>query len=180
MELIDSKATKLILEILSSGREMSLATVRPDGYPQATVLNYASDGLALYAAIGLDSQKAHNIQQNHKVSLTIVPHVPVRVPIRALSMGATASFVTGREQISDVAARLLKRYPDFQHVLSGTEGDPWGGIVFLRIVPQVISLLDYARGFGHTDLYSVPTQLYPATSGSLRPAAPAARHVSQI
>jgi nitroimidazol reductase NimA-like FMN-containing flavoprotein (pyridoxamine 5'-phosphate oxidase superfamily) len=75
MELIDSKATKLILEILSSGREMSLATVRPDGYPQATVLNYASDGLALFAAIGLDSQKAHNIQQNHKVSLTIVPQL---------------------------------------------------------------------------------------------------------
>lgn len=179
MEPIDSKAMKLILEILASAREMSLATVRPDGYPQATVLNYASDGLALFAAIGLDSQKAHNIRQNHKVSLTIVPHVEGRLPIRALSMGATAAFVTGREQVSDVAARLLKRYPDFQHVLSGTEGDPWGGIVFLRIVPQVISLLDYTRGFGHTDLYSVPTQLYPAASGLPRQAAPAARLVSQ-
>jgi hypothetical protein len=70
-------------------------------------------------------------------------------------MGGVGSFVKGEELTSDVSGRLLQRYPQFRHVLSGTQGHPWGGIVFLRIDPQVVSLLDYTKGFGHTDLFTV-------------------------
>jgi hypothetical protein len=155
MKTLDDNAVRLVQEILARGQEMSLATLRPDGYPQATTLNYASKGLTLYAAIGLGSQKAHNIQYCNKVSLTISPPARPGSEIQALSMGGLGSFVKGEELTSDVSGRLLQRYPQFRHVLSGTQGHPWGGIVFLRIDPQVVSLLDYTKGFGHTDLFTV-------------------------
>ena len=36
----------------------SAATLRPDGWPQATTLGYANEGLTLYFLCGPDSQKA--------------------------------------------------------------------------------------------------------------------------
>ncbi|MYN06241.1 pyridoxamine 5'-phosphate oxidase family protein [Pseudoduganella aquatica] len=162
MRTLDDNAMRLVLQILARGQEMSLATLRPDGYPQATTLNYASRGLTLYAAIGLGSQKAHNIQEHKQVSLTISPPAQPGSEIQALSIGGLASFVKGEEHTVDVSARLLQRYPQFRHVLSGTQGHPWGGIVFLRIDPQVVSLLDYTKGFGHTELFKVQDIAVPA------------------
>jgi pyridoxine/pyridoxamine 5'-phosphate oxidase len=43
---------------------MTLATIRPDGFLQATMVYYANDGLVLYFATDLTSQKASNIQLN--------------------------------------------------------------------------------------------------------------------
>jgi len=42
-------AKRFILDQLKANRIMSLATVRPDGYPQATTVTYANDGLTLLA-----------------------------------------------------------------------------------------------------------------------------------
>ena len=39
---------KFILKLLKRHNIMSLATVRADGYPQATTVSYANDGLDLY------------------------------------------------------------------------------------------------------------------------------------
>jgi nitroimidazol reductase NimA-like FMN-containing flavoprotein (pyridoxamine 5'-phosphate oxidase superfamily) len=37
-----------ILRLLAQHRIMTVATVRPDGWPQATTVGYASEGLILY------------------------------------------------------------------------------------------------------------------------------------
>ena len=34
--------------ILEKGRDLTLATIRPDGAPQATTVSYVNDGLAVY------------------------------------------------------------------------------------------------------------------------------------
>ena len=60
-----------ILAILGGGSEMTIATVRPDGFPQATTVSYVHDGLKLYFGTAADSQKARNIALNDKVSLTV-------------------------------------------------------------------------------------------------------------
>ncbi len=41
-----------ILEVLQSQYLLTLATIRPDGYPQATILIYVSDGLTLHFCDG--------------------------------------------------------------------------------------------------------------------------------
>ena len=46
-----------ILTLLDQHRIMTVATLRPDGWPQATTIGYVNDGLTLYFLCGLDSQK---------------------------------------------------------------------------------------------------------------------------
>ncbi len=68
---MDSGLQQEILSILKAGSEMTVATVRPDGYPQATAVNYVSDGLVIYFGCAADSQKVRNVACNDKVSLTV-------------------------------------------------------------------------------------------------------------
>lgn len=39
------------LQILNDNRIMSIATVRPDGWPQSTIVGYANEGWRLYFLI---------------------------------------------------------------------------------------------------------------------------------
>ncbi len=46
---------------------MTIATLRPDGWPQATTVGYVSEGLDLYFLCGPNSQKAHNLAVDDRV-----------------------------------------------------------------------------------------------------------------
>ena len=59
------------LRLLAQNRIMTVATVRPDGWPQATTVGYASEGLVLYFLCGRQSQKAVNIAADNRISLVI-------------------------------------------------------------------------------------------------------------
>src|SRR5947209_5493301 len=67
---MDDVLRKKVLDLLDEHRIMSLATTRPDGWPQATTVGYVSEGLTLYFMCGRDSQKARNIARDNRVSLT--------------------------------------------------------------------------------------------------------------
>ncbi|HEY0843790.1 MAG TPA: pyridoxamine 5'-phosphate oxidase family protein [Noviherbaspirillum sp.] len=141
-----------VLDIIDQGKDLTLATVRPDGYPQATTVSYAHDGMTIYAAIGKESQKAHNIRQNNKVSLTINNDYEDWDHIKGLSMAAVAELIEDDDEMHKAADCMLKRYPQLSQWSSTVNTDE---IAFLRIRPQVISVLDYQKGFGHTDLVRV-------------------------
>ena len=144
-----------ILQLMRQVPDMTLATVRPDGYPHATTVSYASDNLTLYVGVGLGSQKACNIQLNNKVSLTITRPYADWQHIQGLSMGATARIIAEREEAEHASDCLLRRFPQIREMMAGTEAMPWAGAIFLRIDPRVISVLDYQKGFGHTELYEI-------------------------
>ncbi len=137
-----------VLDVMESASDLTLATLRPDGYPQATTVSFAHDGLNLYAGIGKHSQKASNIRHNNKVSLTInLPYQDWRA-IKGLSMSALAEIMEDGAAVASAKACLLKRFPQIAE---------WGDaalendVAFLKITPQVISILDYSKGFGHTE-----------------------------
>lgn len=155
MDQLTSEARIRILDILRQGRDMTLATIRPDGYPQATTINYVHDGLAIYAVIGLGSQKADNIQHNNKVSATINLTYADWKDIQGISLAGTAAFVQGTEHIDHVAKLMRHRFPDAEEFIPEDATTPWQGVLFLRIDPSVISLVDYRTCFGHTELYEV-------------------------
>lgn len=154
MKQLDPPSREFVLSIIGRAHDLTLATVRPDGYPQATTVSYAHDGLTLYVGVGLDSQKARNIQLNNKVSLTINTAYADWDHIQGLSIGATAEILHDRDAMQHAADCLLKRFPQIKTLLAGTETMPWQGGLFLKITPQVISILDYTKGFGHTELMS--------------------------
>src|SRR5215212_2827098 len=68
---MDGEIKRKILMVLDQHRIMTIATLRPDGWPQATTVGYASEGLTLYFLCGRDSQKAANLARDDRVSLTI-------------------------------------------------------------------------------------------------------------
>jgi hypothetical protein len=49
---VDDEIRKKILALLEQHRIMTIATLRPDGWPQATTVGYANDGLTLYFLCG--------------------------------------------------------------------------------------------------------------------------------
>ena len=92
---MDEKIRSKIQSLLDQHRIMTIATLRPDGWPQATTVGYVNEGLTLYFLCGLDSQKAANLARDDRVSLTIDHDTPDLMAITGLSMAAR-SRVVGR------------------------------------------------------------------------------------
>jgi len=70
--------------------------------------------------------------------------------ITGLSMAAHARLVENREEAEKVLRMLPLKYPE-QISLPVPMPTP-DDIRIFRLTPTVISLLDYSKGFGHTDL----------------------------
>src|SRR5690348_1631485 len=131
---MDEAIRRQIVDILEANRVMSVATLRPDGWPQATTVGYAHDGLTLYFLCGPDSQKANNIARDSRVSLTINPDSTQIMVITGLSMAARAEMVSNRAEKERVMGLLMARYPE-QANLPGPMPDP-DQITIVRLVPQ--------------------------------------------
>jgi nitroimidazol reductase NimA-like FMN-containing flavoprotein (pyridoxamine 5'-phosphate oxidase superfamily) len=140
-----------IVELLDQHRIMTIATNREDGWPQATVVGYANDGLIIYCFIGRDSQKFANIARDPRVSLAIAKDYPQPLQIKGLSAAARALVVEDKSEIDHARSILLRRYPEYRVM---PPIDPVA-VPMLRITPEVVSILDYSKSFGHTDLVRV-------------------------
>lgn len=140
-----------IIELLGKHRIMSIATNREDGWPQATIVGYANDGLLIYCFIARDGQKFANIARDPRVSIAIGNDVRQPLQIAGLSMAARAQWIEDRGEIDHAHALLLQRYPEYKIM---PQPDP-AAVPLMRITPEVVSILDYSKGFGHSDLVSV-------------------------
>jgi PPOX class probable F420-dependent enzyme len=147
---MDEEIRQQILTLLDQHRIMTLATLRPDGWPQATTVGYANDGLTLYFLCGPESQKAANLARDDRVSLTIDHDTPHVMDITGLSMAARAQVVVDPTEGEQALRLLLQKYPP-QDALPLPMLTPADVRIF-RVTPTVISVLDYSKGFGHTDL----------------------------
>ena len=147
---MDDKTTRAILEIVDRHRITSLATLRPDGWPQATTVGYVNEGLHIYFLCGRDSQKAHNLSQDDRVSLTINDDPSDVMQIKGLSLAGHASPVEDNIEAARVIALWPLKYPTVKEFPMPMP-TPDQVRVF-RVTPSVLSLLDYSQGFGHSDL----------------------------
>jgi len=147
---MDENFKRQILKLLDQHRTMRIATLRPDGWPQVTTVGYANEGFAIYFLCGPDSQKAVNLARDDRVSLAIDDDTPQVMEITGLSMAARARVVDDPAEAEKVMRLLFGRYPE-QKSLPGPMPAPKDVRIF-RLMPTVISLLDYSKGFGHTDL----------------------------
>jgi pyridoxine/pyridoxamine 5'-phosphate oxidase len=137
-----------IISILDDANDLTIATVREDGYPQATTVSYVNDGLIIYFGCAAESQKAQNLARSGKVSLTVNLPYANWSEIRRLSIGGRAERVTDPREIDQVAQLMFQKFPQISP-FAPTELE---GVVLFRITPEIISVLDYRKGFGHTDL----------------------------
>src|SRR6188768_3976659 len=108
---MDAEIRRKILALLDQHRIMTVATLRPDGWPQATTVGYASEGLTLFFLCAPDSQKAANLAEDDRVSLTIDGDTPDILTIRGLSMAARAAPITDPAEVGRILGLIVSRYP---------------------------------------------------------------------
>jgi nitroimidazol reductase NimA-like FMN-containing flavoprotein (pyridoxamine 5'-phosphate oxidase superfamily) len=146
---MDAALKAKILDILHHHHVMTLATVRPDGYPQATSVNYLHDDeLNLYFATDAASQKAGNIKLNNKVSVAIASETQSSYKLRGLSMSGTAKRVVDKERAQELSLRLFRALPQTKRYVPLDRKQ----LAIYRITPVAISLIDYSSGFGKSYL----------------------------
>jgi general stress protein 26 len=160
-----AKLKDLVLRLLKEHRVMTIATNRPDGWPQATMVGYVNDGLTLYCFIARDSQKHLNVLCDPRVSIAIGSDAKLPLDIKGLSLAAKAYVVEDQAEWNRVTTLRLARYPEYAALPPPVfRGDalariapqpPTAQVVMLRIEPNVISVVDYSQGFGHSDLIAV-------------------------
>ena len=99
------------IQILDQNRLMAIATLRSDGWPQATMVGYANEDILLYFVISRASQKFRNIDRDNRVSLVVGRDFHDPATIAALSIAARADEVRDpkqRERAIDDADRELQ------------------------------------------------------------------------
>ena len=149
--MLDKTIKKQILRLLNENRLMTIATNRPDGWPQATTVGYVNDGLTLYFLCSPQSQKAQNLARDNRVSLTIDHDTPDPLAITGLSMAALTFPVGDPGEKARAMQLLATRYPEYAAFPTPRPEE----ILIVRVAPKLISVLDYSKGFGHSELVEV-------------------------
>jgi nitroimidazol reductase NimA-like FMN-containing flavoprotein (pyridoxamine 5'-phosphate oxidase superfamily) len=139
------------VDILNRYRLMTIATLRADGWPQATMVNYANDGMLLYFIISRQSQKYANIERDSRVSVVVGRDFDDPSQIKALSIAANASEVRDPAQRQRAIELILERHP----ALAKLGGPDLAHSALMRAYCSIVTILDYAKGFGHADVLTV-------------------------
>lgn len=147
MAFMEQKA----VDVLNQYRLMALATLRADGWPQSTMVNYANDGLLLYFIISRQSQKYANIDRDSRVSIVVGRDFEDPAQIKALSIAANASEVRDPAQRKRAIELVLQRHPG----LAKLGGPDLEHSAVMRAYCSIVTILDYSKGFGHSDMLTV-------------------------
>jgi uncharacterized protein YhbP (UPF0306 family) len=134
--------------ILLEGKDMTLATLQPDGAPQATTVSYASDGEAIFFGCSGNSRKAQNLTHDHRVAVTINLPYQDWAQIRGVALSGRARQISDNDEIGRVGLLFMAKYPEIAQYVSS----PGDELALFRVDPEIVSILDYSKGFGHTDL----------------------------
>lgn len=139
------------IQILEQHHLMAISTIRPDGWPQNTMVGFANEDILIYFAISRDSQKFANIARDNRVSLVIGRDFHDPSTIKALSIAARADEVRDLKQRERAIDLLLERHPGLKKL----ERPSFEHSAVMRANPEIITILDYSKGFGHADLLTV-------------------------
>ncbi|KRB52588.1 pyridoxamine 5'-phosphate oxidase family protein [Phenylobacterium sp. Root700] len=138
----------LILEIIDENHVMCVATVRSDGWPHATLVNYLRLGRALYFIVARESQKFANITQDSRVSVALGGGLGADGGVRGLSMAARAIEVSDPAHIKEINQAIFRLSK-----VAGFRPHPSSVLVaVMEVRPSLISVIDYAVPPGRRDL----------------------------
>lgn len=133
------------LSILNAHGTMCLATVKPDGWPQATTVCYVNDGLEIYFLVSLTSQKFANISGDDRVSIAIGAPADRPADIKGLSMAANVSQARDEPYRSQMLKKLSDRHPNYFDAATFD----FAGSALMRAQSRLISVVDFSKGLGH-------------------------------
>lgn len=135
------------VEILDTHRLMAISTLRPDGWPQTTIVGYANEGLTLYFLIFRSSQKLANIRKDRRVSFAVGGDSRDLSQATAVYAAAHASELTDPDERVHAWRVLVSRHPN----LRGFELPDRTEAAMIKAECKYVSVVDYRKGMGHTE-----------------------------
>ena len=135
------------LRILNANRLMAISTVRPDGWPQTTVVGYANRRFDLFFLIFRSGQKFANISRDCRISIAVAPEPRELAELRAVYAGAEAAEITDPVEREEAWHLLIERHSN----LSGFQMPDAADAVFMRATCKYVSVLDFSEGLGHRE-----------------------------
>ena len=139
------------ITILNANRTMAISTVRPDGWPQTTIVGYANKGFEIYFLIFRASQKYANIQRDNRISIAVAPEPAALDQLKAVFAGAKAQEITDSHERDDAWRLLMARHAN----PAGFKIPEAGEAAFMRASCKYISVLDFSQGLGHREVLTV-------------------------
>lgn len=141
------------IRILDTHRIMAISTLRPDGWPQTTIVGYANVGLTVYFLTFRSSQKFANIQCDNRISIAVGAEPADVRELNAVYAGAHASEVSDPKQREDAWQLLRQRHPN----LAGFELPEPSDAAMMRAECKYVSMLDYRIGPGYSRSLTIDT-----------------------
>jgi nitroimidazol reductase NimA-like FMN-containing flavoprotein (pyridoxamine 5'-phosphate oxidase superfamily) len=135
------------ITILNANRLMTIATVRPDGWPQATIVGYANEGFRLYFLIYRTSQKFANIARDDRVAITVGQEPTELRQIKAVYAGCEVRELTDTKERSRAWALLAERHPNLTDLAPPETAE----VATMVAECRYVSVLDYSQGLGHAE-----------------------------
>jgi len=142
------------IRILDTYRIMAISTVRPDGWPQTTIVGYANVGLAIYFMIFRSSQKFANIQLDDRISIAAAEEPRDVRELNAVYAGAHASEVVDPGGRADAWRLLRQRHPN----LASFDLPDADQAAIMRAECKFVSVLDYGRALGHIEAFTADAE----------------------
>jgi nitroimidazol reductase NimA-like FMN-containing flavoprotein (pyridoxamine 5'-phosphate oxidase superfamily) len=150
----DKGAIDSAVKILDDHRIMTVSTVRPDGWPQSTIVGYANDGLSVYFVVLRSSQKLANILKDNRISIAIGEEPEALDQAKAVFAGARAVEVLDETERDRAWQLLTVRHPNL-----GPYDIPDPTITaMLRADCLHVSIADYSKGPGHIEAFSIGSE----------------------
>jgi nitroimidazol reductase NimA-like FMN-containing flavoprotein (pyridoxamine 5'-phosphate oxidase superfamily) len=135
------------VKILNSNRVMAISTVRPDGWPQTTIVGYANRGFELVFMIYRSSQKFANIGHDDRISIAVSTEPKDINELQAVYAGAHASQIADQPEREAAWRLLMERHSN----LSGFNIPDESEAVFIKARCKYVSVLDFTQGIGHRE-----------------------------
>jgi len=139
------------VKILNAHRIMAISTVRPDGWPQTTIVGYANDGFELVFLIYRSGQKFANIEQDDRISIAVAAEPAELSDLKAVYAGGHAREITDANERAQAWKQLMERHSN----LAGFRIPDASEAVFMRMTCKYVSVLDFSQGIGHREQLTV-------------------------
>ena len=138
------------IRILDAHRIMAAATVRPDGWPQVTIVGYANVGLVIYFMILRSSQKFANIQRDNRIAIAVGEEPRNLSTLQALYSSAHALEVTDTNEREEAWRLLRERHPNLERFALQDQS----AAVLMRALCEHVSVLDHIQGWNAAEQFT--------------------------
>lgn len=135
------------IEILDSHRIMAVSTIRPDGWPQTTIVGYANQGFDIFFLIFRASQKFANIAHDDRISIAVGAEPRNLRELNAVYAGAHATEIADPKLRERAWTLIRQRHPK----LLDFEAPDLVETALMCATCKYVSVLDFGQGIGHSE-----------------------------